>query len=417
MSVSRFTDSENVPTCGDTRFDTFLSAVMDQQPVAGLTHNYYRYPGRFSHSFARAAILAFTKPGDVVLDPFMGGATALVEARAYGRHSLGSDISSLSRFLARVKTTPLADSELRNVERWVQSLAPFLNLRHPPARTEYWLNEGYQRHIPWPIRKSIELALARLSALPTTRQRRFARCILLKLGQWALDCRERIPKAREFREALSQYCEMFVRGMRDFRRTVEENRLGGRSNPVCVRVQAPAEELSSVAAFSRLPKRPTLVVTSPPYPGVYVLYHRWKVRGRKESAAPFWLADCRDGQGQAYYSFGDRRHEELKTYFQGIRSSFAAIRRIVDPEALIIQLLAFKQPDWQLPRYLTALEEAGYREVLPKTLSLPINGRLWRTVPGRRWFALIQGDLATAQELVLFHRPNINHRSEPEQLS
>ena len=29
-----------------------------------------------------------------------------------------------------------------------------------------------------------------------------------------------------------------------------------------------------------------LVVTSPPYPGIHMLYHRWQVDGRKETDAP-----------------------------------------------------------------------------------------------------------------------------------
>lgn len=35
---------------------------------------------------------------------------------------------------------------------------------------------------------------------------------------------------------------------------------------------------------------PGLILTSPPYPGVHVLYHRWQVQGRKETPAPFWIA-------------------------------------------------------------------------------------------------------------------------------
>jgi hypothetical protein len=51
------------------------------------------------------------------------------------------------------------------------------------------------------------------------------------------------------------------------------------------------------------------------------------------------------------------------------------------------------------------MEQAGYEEVSPRSLGLPVDNRLWRSVPGRRWFALIQGALATSKEVVLFHRP------------
>ena len=50
-----------------------LEAITTATPVRGLTHNFYRYPARFSPVFARTIIERFSEPGDVVLDPFMGG--------------------------------------------------------------------------------------------------------------------------------------------------------------------------------------------------------------------------------------------------------------------------------------------------------------------------------------------------------
>lgn len=71
-----------------------LEAIRCKEPVGGLTHEFYRYPARFSPKFARATIERFTSPGDVVFDPFMGSGTVLVEARAMARHGVGTDISS-----------------------------------------------------------------------------------------------------------------------------------------------------------------------------------------------------------------------------------------------------------------------------------------------------------------------------------
>src|SRR5674476_612684 len=89
-----------------------VEAACDASPIAGLTHNFYRYPARFSPKLVRAAIDAFTEPGDLVLDPFVGGGTTLVEAMASGRHAVGTDISSLATFVSEVKTTLYSDAEL-----------------------------------------------------------------------------------------------------------------------------------------------------------------------------------------------------------------------------------------------------------------------------------------------------------------
>src|SRR4051795_8473747 len=82
-----------------------IAAARDGEPVRGLTHGFYKYPARFSPVFARAVIEAFTRPGDLVLDPHVGGGTTLVEARAAGREGVGVDISTLAEFVTIVKCT------------------------------------------------------------------------------------------------------------------------------------------------------------------------------------------------------------------------------------------------------------------------------------------------------------------------
>jgi hypothetical protein len=43
-----------------------IDAINFNGVVSGLTHDFYRYPARFSPLFARAAIEAFSKPGDTL---------------------------------------------------------------------------------------------------------------------------------------------------------------------------------------------------------------------------------------------------------------------------------------------------------------------------------------------------------------
>jgi hypothetical protein len=41
---------------------SLVAGARDLEPVRGLTHGFYKYPARFSPSFARAAIETFTQP-------------------------------------------------------------------------------------------------------------------------------------------------------------------------------------------------------------------------------------------------------------------------------------------------------------------------------------------------------------------
>src|SRR5438552_10357774 len=93
-------------------FAGLIEAALDRQPVSGLTHNSYRYPARFSPRFAAAAIEQFSRPGDLILDPYMGGGTAVVEGIAAGRRVVGNDLNSLADFVTRVKVTPLGPAEV-----------------------------------------------------------------------------------------------------------------------------------------------------------------------------------------------------------------------------------------------------------------------------------------------------------------
>src|SRR5947207_1476494 len=100
-------------------YSLLAEAARDKTPVIGWTHNFYRYPARFSPWFAAGAIESFSEPGDLVLDPYMGGGTAVVEGLAAGRNVVGNDLNSLAAFIARVKVTPLRSDDAKSIKKWV----------------------------------------------------------------------------------------------------------------------------------------------------------------------------------------------------------------------------------------------------------------------------------------------------------
>jgi len=70
--------------------------------------------------------------------------------------------------------------------------------------------------------------------------------------------------------------------------------------------------------------------------------------------------------------------------------------------------VGFNDLEDQLDRYLQTMRRAGFAEVKFDVLATADDGRLWRDVPGRRWWARA-GDRSsvvthTAHEVVLFHK-------------
>ena len=76
---------------------------------------------------------------------------------------------------------------------------------------------------------------------------------------------------------------------------------------------------------------------------------------------------------------------------------------MADERTTIVQMVAFAEQDWQLPRYLEVMEECGLQEYRPWDIDMD-DGRLWRDVPSRRWHAQQKAHAPGAREVVLVHR-------------
>lgn len=145
------------------RLARLVEAAGDAALISGLTHNFYRYPARFSPKLVRAAIEAFTEPGDLVLDPFVGRGTTLVEAMVLGRNAIGAAISSLATFVSEVKTTSYAESELEVLKAWAERVSEGINIFAPVRTDAKYEDAGYLRHLDgittWRLRKAKDQVL------------------------------------------------------------------------------------------------------------------------------------------------------------------------------------------------------------------------------------------------------------------
>lgn len=72
-----------------------------------ITHGFYTYPAKFIPQLSARIIKEYSAKNDIVIDPFMGSGTTIVEAIANHRIGIGTDINEIAVLISKVKTTPI----------------------------------------------------------------------------------------------------------------------------------------------------------------------------------------------------------------------------------------------------------------------------------------------------------------------
>ncbi|MCC6553433.1 MAG: hypothetical protein IT372_10500 [Polyangiaceae bacterium] len=140
-----------------------------------LTHNIHRYSGKFIPQIAARAISLLTSPGELVVDPYCGSGTTLVESALLGRRATGVDLNPLAVLIARAKITPISKAKL---DRFVRTLTRALakdgvdsglplfrsvaaargsRVDQDPRFADDWYRKWFQPHV---LRELIEIDLA-----------------------------------------------------------------------------------------------------------------------------------------------------------------------------------------------------------------------------------------------------------------
>src|SRR5712691_488096 len=131
-----------------------------QKNLNGEVHDWYRITLGYSDRLVTELLIRFgARPGQLVLDPFCGAGTTLVESMKMGINSIGIDANPSSCFSARVKTNwrlspdrllELAEEIGSNLRRYVSR-----KVAHRWDPTYKYLDESGMLSRKWISRKPL----------------------------------------------------------------------------------------------------------------------------------------------------------------------------------------------------------------------------------------------------------------------
>lgn len=288
-----------------------------------LTHSIHPYPAKFPPQLPRRILQDFSKPGDLVLDPFCGSGTTLVEARLRGVNAIGVDINGLACLISKVKATPISLDQYAELCRFIQSIEDVSFQWSMGARTPIKVKDfdGLSHWFQKNVAEEITLVLYRIEELADNDLKDFLRVVLssiiVRVSNQESDTRfaaidKNIPDGfclTLFTERTKVYLEKLM----EFSTSVTQ------VSSVQV-FNADARNLSFLSDSSI-----DLIVTSPPYANTYdyYLYHKFRKK---------WL-DL-DVQFAQYNEIGSRREfsslkKSPEKWLTDLRQCFSEMSRVL----------------------------------------------------------------------------------------
>jgi hypothetical protein len=379
-----------------TESSRIIESLHTHKLVDGLTHNFYSYPARFSPELVKEVIKNFSSSGDWVFDPFMGGGTSIVEALALGRYAIGVDINSLAWFVAVSKTTPISSTDIVQLREWISNLSNAKVEEYPSLEID-----ELKRHFPKRFLHVLDAFLESIDSLKSQNAKRLARLAMLKVYQNSLSNRDGYPSSKELKQKLDIELNKILLGLEKFLSACLDSGFTKKEILLSRKLlNRSSIGIETEKKIQDLIKKPRLVFTSPPYPGVHVLYNKWQIASRKETILPYYISGTNDSKPEAFYTLGGRSKTGIEKYFNLVTQSFLSVSRVIHPKAIVAQLVGFSDTSIQLPLYLKAMKEAGYKEIFPLSQE---GRRLWRNVPNRKWYTNRRDEWDASKEVLLFH--------------
>lgn len=123
-----------------------------RRDTAYITHGYHRYPAKFIPQIVSRLVEKYTSVGDLVVDPFGGCGTTLVESKVLGRLSIAVDINPVAVLITKAKITPIvperAEKSFALLKKVLDTYGEKVKVKTPKhERIDYWFKPEAKRKL------------------------------------------------------------------------------------------------------------------------------------------------------------------------------------------------------------------------------------------------------------------------------
>jgi len=123
-----------------------------RKDTAYISHGYHRYPAKFIPQIVSRLAEKYTNEGDLIVDPFGGCGTTLVESKVMGRPSVGVDINPVAVLITKAKITPIDPVKIEKafiaLKKKLESYSENTKAKAPEhERIDYWFKPEEKRKL------------------------------------------------------------------------------------------------------------------------------------------------------------------------------------------------------------------------------------------------------------------------------
>lgn len=127
----------------EKKFSIDLDAVQLKEKQS-LTHGIHPYPAKYIPQIPAALLDYLSLPaGSIVLDPFCGSGTTLLEANIRGLDAVGIDSNPIAALISRTKCTPLNEERRRIIEEVASTAGQYFSGQDNPGEIPDFLNRDH----------------------------------------------------------------------------------------------------------------------------------------------------------------------------------------------------------------------------------------------------------------------------------